>query len=94
MAAKKQAENKELTMWEILDKLTQEHPDDSTVSICPLSNILRMQRDKKGVQVTIGVGGTVTINDLINGKYVGGLLLVDKVRYRAMRIKLEEMKKS
>jgi hypothetical protein len=81
---------KPLGMFTVIDALVKSLPEDCLdVSITPLENVLRVQKDKRGIQVTIGVFG-VTIDELMmQGKYIGGLLLVDKKKYIEMRKKME-----
>lgn len=60
---------------------------DMKIHLAPLSNILRMQTAKAGVQVTIGVDGTM-FPGLAENKFVGGLILADKEQFDAVKAEL------
>lgn len=50
--------------------------NDRRVQLAPLSNIVRLQQTKAGLQVTIGIPGEF-MGPLARGELVGGLLLVE-----------------
>jgi len=89
----KSTKDKSLGMFTVIDALVNSLPEDSfDVSITPLGNVLRVQKDKKGIQVTIGVSGVTVEELMMQDKYIGGLLLVDKKMYVEMRKKMENEK--
>ena len=59
------------------------------IYIAPLDNITNMRKNRHGTVVSIGVG-LDCINDVMAGRYVGGLLLIDKDEYFATKARLEE----
>lgn len=61
---------------------------EQDIRVAPLSNVIYMQRTKKGTQITIGVDGDV-VAGLAKGRFVGGLILADKEQFEAMRRALE-----
>jgi hypothetical protein len=55
------------------------------IQIAPLKNILNMRKTKRGTLVTIGIhgdffGGDVLMG-LLEGNYIGGLILCDKAEF-------------
>lgn len=58
--------------------------NDRRVQLAPLSNIVRLQQTKAGLQVTIGVPGEL-MGPLSRGELVGGLLLVEPAALRESR---------
>lgn len=67
--------------------------DNKALKMAPLSNILRANYGQRvrGTQVTIGVDGNI-IGDILHGKYVGGLILVDKEEFDKVKRVLESAK--
>jgi hypothetical protein len=58
------------------------------VTLAPLSNILNMRKVKAGTQVTIGLEGDL-IMPLLEGKFVGGLILADQAEFYRVKADLE-----
>ena len=58
------------------------------IRVAPLENVVRLRKVKAGTQVTIGVEGDL-VADIWKGKFVGGLLLIDREQYFAMKRELE-----
>lgn len=58
------------------------------VQLAPLGNIISAKMVKAGTQVTIGVGGNI-IHGIMNGEYVGGLILADKAEFEATKSEME-----
>lgn len=61
---------------------------NGSIQLAPLSNIINMKKVKAGTQITIGVGGDV-IFGIMEGKYVGGLILADKAQFDAIKEEME-----
>jgi hypothetical protein len=80
------AESK-FSMWEVFARMADD--DDPAFNCAPLSNVLRLQRDKHGVQITIGAP-TQYMAKLANGECIGGLLMVDRKAYEATLRKMEQ----
>lgn len=57
------------------------------IQLAPLDNLVRATAGKAGTQVTIGVPGNI-VGALMNGKYLGGLILADAKQYAETRRKL------
>ncbi len=57
--------------------------------LAPVSNILRFQKVQAGVQVTIGVDGSL-LHGLMNDEFCGGLILADKQEFDAVSQELRE----
>lgn len=63
--------------------------NNRAMRLAPLGNILNMKAVKAGTQVTIGVEGNI-ISGLMNGEYVGGLILCDKAEFERVKQRMEE----
>jgi hypothetical protein len=63
--------------------------DDQALRLAPLSNVLNMKVVKAGTQVTIGVSGNA-LHGIMNGKFVGGLLLCDIERFDQLKAEMEQ----
>ena len=55
-----------------------------------LENVINLRKVKAGTQVTIGVYGDLVEAIGIENKFVGGLLLIDRQQYFAMKKALEK----
>ena len=62
---------------------------DQRILLAPVSNILRATKTKLGTQITIGVEGNL-VGAIMRGEFVGGLILADKVQFRATKAELEQ----
>ena len=62
--------------------------NDQALKLAPLGNILGAKKVKAGTKVTIGVEGDI-IAGILNGEYVGGLILCDKQRFDQTKRQLE-----
>lgn len=64
---------------------------DLDIRLSPLDNIINMQTTHKGkdTNVTIGVYGNI-IADIMNGRFVGGLILADKLEFARVKAELEQ----
>ncbi len=76
----------EFTMWEVFSRMADN--DDPAFNCAPLSNVLRLQRDKRGVQITIGAPAQYMAK-LANGECIGGLLMVDRKAYESTLREME-----
>lgn len=58
------------------------------IYLAPMSNVVRMQKTKRGDEITFGCedGMMFGIND---GKYVGGMILCDKEEFNRAKAELE-----
>jgi hypothetical protein len=67
--------------------------DNQALKLAPLGNILGADYNQKarGTKVTIGVDGNI-VGDILNGKFVGGLILVDKVEFERVKKEMEQDK--
>ena len=72
--------------FDILKTMSERNLD---IRLAPLGNILRAQLTKKGTQITIGFPGDV-VAAVMDGKFVGGLLLADRKQYNAVAKELEK----
>lgn len=77
---------KDVSPFEVFLRMTKE--DDQSLKLAPLNNILRAQATKAGTQVTIGVAGNIC-GQILNGDFVGGLILCDKTRFRELKAQME-----
>lgn len=59
------------------------------IQMAPLDNVTDLRKVKAGTNVTIGVGGDMVAAIGLEHKYVGGLLLINREQYFAMKAKLE-----
>lgn len=57
------------------------------IRMAPLGNILRVQYTKLGTQITIGVEGNL-VAAIMNGRFVGGLILADKRQFDEVKAEL------
>jgi hypothetical protein len=58
--------------------------NDDRLTLAPLSNIISARKVKAGTQVTIGVGGNI-VGAIANGELVGGLILVRREAFDAVK---------
>lgn len=70
------------------DVLKEMGERDMNVMLAPLSNIIRANKVKAGTQITIGFAGDV-IAGIMDGKYVGGLILADKEEFERVKREIE-----
>jgi hypothetical protein len=59
------------------------------IRLTPLGNIGNMRKVKAGTDVTIGVAGDV-IAELLSEKFVGGLIMADKVQFDQVKAEMEK----
>ncbi len=60
------------------------------IRIAPLENVTNLRKVKAGTQVTIGIAGDLVAAIGLHNKYVGGLLLINRDEYFAMKRELED----
>jgi len=59
------------------------------IRLAPLSNITNLRKTKAGTLITIGVEGDVVAAIGLDGRFVGGLILADKVQFDETKRELE-----
>jgi len=64
------------SMIDVMKRMADE--DDEELMLFPLSNIVEAKKVRAGTNVTIGVPPNISVFDIMNGKFVGGLFLIDK----------------
>lgn len=62
---------------------------DGKILLVPLSNVFRLKRVKHGAHLTIAVPGEV-MDGIVEGRYVGGLVLADRKEFVAIKRKIED----
>lgn len=67
--------------------LRMQENDDKALKLAPLSNIIEARKVKGGTKVTIGFGADV-IAGILNGDFVGGLIVCDKVAFERVKAEL------
>ena len=78
---------KKVSMIDVLKRMADE--DDEALMLFPLSNLVRAKKVRAGTDVTIGVGPEVSIFNIMNGKYIGSLFLIDKEKALEWQKKME-----
>ena len=63
--------------------------NNTAMQLAPLGNITNMKKVKAGTDVTIGVGGDI-IFGIMNGDYVGGLILCGKAEFEKVKREMED----
>jgi hypothetical protein len=58
--------------------------DDKALELAPLNNIIHLKAVNAGTQVTIGVGRNI-LNDILDGRLVGGLILCNKEQFEKVK---------
>ena len=59
------------------------------IQLAPLSQVTDLRKVKAGTNVTIGVAGDMVAAIALENKYIGGLLLINREQYYAMKTQLE-----
>jgi len=75
-----------VTAFEVFQRMKE--LDDAALRLAPLSNIIKARAVKAGTKITIGWPGNI-VGEILNDKFVGGLLLVDKARFDALKLEME-----
>jgi hypothetical protein len=74
--------------FEVFNKMVE--MNDGAIKLAPLDNIVHLKKVRAGTEVTIGVQGDV-VGPIFNGRFVGGLILCDKVRYEEVKAEMEKI---
>jgi|SRR5580698_5769611 hypothetical protein len=75
-----------ISPFDVFARMTERN--DTKLKLAPLNNILSARAVKAGTQVTIGVEGNIC-GQIVNGDFVGGLILCDKVQFHAIKAEME-----
>lgn len=59
------------------------------IEVAPLDNISNLRKVKAGTQVTIGVAGDKVAAIGLEQRYIGGLMLINREQYFAIKAELE-----
>ncbi len=59
------------------------------IEIAPLDNVTNLRKVKAGTQVTIGVAGDKVAAIGLENRYIGGLMLINREQYFAIKHELE-----
>lgn len=70
------------------DVLARMSERNRKVQLAPLSNVTRAKAVKRGSEINIGASGNV-IAGILNGKFVGGLILADRAEFESVKAELE-----
>ena len=60
------------------------------IRLSTLDNVTYLRKVKAGTQITIGFGGDV-VAGVAKGQFIGGMLLVDKEQFNALKRELEAL---
>lgn len=63
--------------------------NNRAMQLAPLGNIIKATKVKAGTEITIGVGGNL-ITGIMNGDYIGGLIMCDKAEFDKVKAGMEE----
>lgn len=72
--------------FDVFRRMSDEN--NQAMQLATLNNITDMRKVKAGTKITIGFAGNV-IAGLMNGKYVGGLILCDRAEFDRVKAEIE-----
>ena len=70
----------------VFERMTADN--NNSLKFAPLENIINMQRTKRGINVTIGIGDDGFMEKVINGELVGGFIFCDTKEFRRLQDEL------
>lgn len=77
----------EIKLFDVLRRMVD--TNDQTCKLGPLSNIDGARWTKRGTKITIGWPDNIVFQ-VLNGDFVGGLLLIERKRFEEVKAELEE----
>ena len=80
-------EAKPLSSWDIIAAMCD--LDGNAVTLSPLGNVRNATAGRRGTDVTIGCEGNIVKALMLDCRYIGGLLLVDKEAFAARKKVME-----
>jgi hypothetical protein len=73
----------------VFEKMTADN--NNSMKFAPMENIINMQRTKRGINVTIGIGDDAFMEKALNGTLVGGFIFCDTNEFRRVQKELENV---
>lgn len=78
---------KKISAFLVFEKMTTDN--NNSMKFAPLDNIINMQRTKRGINVTIGIGDDGFMEKVVNGELVGGFIFCDTKEFRRVQKEME-----
>lgn len=76
-----------VSFFEVLKRMAD--TDNKALQLAPLSNLSGARYGKHGTKITIGFPGNVC-SDLMDGNFIGGLMLIRRDEYEKVKAELEK----
>lgn len=79
--------SKPVSAFVVFERMTGDN--NNSLKFAPLGNIINMQRTKRGINVTIGIGDDGFMEKIMDGRLVGGFIFCDTMEFRRVQKVIE-----